>query len=54
MRKHFDTSQQVIISLFNYEVDPMGNEKLAEGIKKFAEDIDKLEQIIEQKLLELV
>ncbi|MBJ7258129.1 MAG: transaldolase [Chthoniobacterales bacterium] len=30
--------------------DPMGTEKLAEGIRKFSEDIVKLEDIIEKKL----
>jgi len=28
----------------------MANEKLAEGIKKFADDTEKLEQIIIQKI----
>jgi len=30
--------------------DPMATEKLAEGIRKFAEDITKLEKIIEDRL----
>ena len=30
----------------------MANEKLSEGIRKFAEDIEKLEKIIYNKLIE--
>ncbi|PIS01434.1 MAG: transaldolase [Chlamydiae bacterium CG10_big_fil_rev_8_21_14_0_10_35_9] len=37
---------------FRYQLneDPMATEKLAEGIRKFAEDIVKLEKVIEKKL----
>lgn len=29
----------------------MANEKLADGIKRFADDIEKLERIIEERLI---
>jgi len=31
-------------------MDPCGTAKLAEGIRRFAEDTEKLEQFIRQKL----
>jgi len=31
-------------------LDPCGTSKLAEGIRRFAEDTDKLEQFISQRL----
>jgi len=35
---------------WDFHLDPCGVSKLAEGIRKFAEDTEKLEQMLRQQL----
>lgn len=47
MRKHIDGNWIVILFLWTYIIeDAMATEKLTSGIKKFAEDLDKLEVLV--------
>jgi transaldolase len=47
-RWELNSNKYIVINLKD---DAMGNEKLAEGIKKFAIDIDTLEKIVNDRLL---